>query len=165
MHSTTIHVRWGELDPYNHVNHATYLSYLEHARIAALDSIGWGMDVIAAAGYQVVVVGIDIRFRSPATAGDTLTIDTSLKRLGASESAWSQVIRRGDEVLEPVAGRQRLRTGRGGRRAAADDQPLDRDAALLHAERDTQIAPIGTCSGNLHVAPCAPGRPRVAARA
>lgn len=99
MHTTTIHVRWGELDPYHHVNHATYLSYLEHARIAALDSIGWGMEVIAAAGYQVVVVGIDIRFRRPATAGDTLTIDTSLKHLGASESTWSQVIRRGDEVL------------------------------------------------------------------
>ena len=99
MLSTTIHVRWGELDPYNHVNHATYLSYLEHARIAALDSIGWGMDVIAAAGYQVVVVRIDIRFRSPATAGDTLTIDTSLKHLGASESVWSQVIRRGDEII------------------------------------------------------------------
>jgi thioesterase-3 len=99
VHSTTIHVRWGELDPYHHVNHATYLSYLEHARIAALDSIGWGMDVIAAAGYQVVVVKIDIRFRRPATAGDTLTIDTALVHLGASESVWSQVIRRGDEVI------------------------------------------------------------------
>ena len=35
VHETTIHVRWGELDPYRHVNHATYLSYLEHARVAA----------------------------------------------------------------------------------------------------------------------------------
>ena len=99
MHHTTIHVRWGELDPYHHVNHAVYLSYLEHARIAALDSIGWGMEAIAAAGYQVVVVRIDIRFRKPATAGDTLTVDTALVHLGASESTWKQTIRRGDEVI------------------------------------------------------------------
>ena len=99
VHSTTIHVRWGELDPYHHVNHATYLSYLEHARISALESIGWGMDVLTAAGYQVVVVGIDIRFRRPATAGDTLVIESSVAHLGASESSWRQVIRRGDEVI------------------------------------------------------------------
>jgi thioesterase-3 len=99
VHLTTIHVRWGELDPYHHVNHATYLSYLEHARVSALESIGWGMDMLTAAGYQVVVVGIDIRFRRPATAGDTLVIETSLASLGASESTWRQVIRRGDEVI------------------------------------------------------------------
>lgn len=99
MHQTTIHVRWGELDPYHHVNHATYLSYLEHARIAALESIGWGMDTLSGAGYQVVVVGITVRFRTPATAGDTLVIDSAVTRVGASESTWRQVIRRGDTVV------------------------------------------------------------------
>jgi acyl-CoA thioesterase FadM len=65
VHRTTIHVRWGELDAYQHVNHATYLSYLEHARVATLESVGWGMHALTAAGYQVVVVRIDIRFRRP----------------------------------------------------------------------------------------------------
>ena len=99
MHHTTIHVRWGELDAYQHVNHATYLSYLEHARVATLESVGWGMDALTAAGYQVVVVRIDIRFRRPAGAGDTLTIDSAVVDIGASESTWRQVIRRGDEVI------------------------------------------------------------------
>jgi len=99
VHRTTIHVRWGELDPYHHVNHATYLSYLEHARIAALESVGWGMDALTEAGYQVVVVRIDVRFRRPATAGDTLTIVSRVTRLGASESTWTQTILRGDEVI------------------------------------------------------------------
>ena len=99
MHRTTIHVRWGELDPYHHVNHATYLSYLEHARIAALESVGWGMDALTEAGYQVVVVRIDVRFRRPATAGDTLIIVSRVTRLGASESTWTQTILRGDEVI------------------------------------------------------------------
>ena len=99
MHHTTIHVRWGELDAYRHVNHATYLSYLEHARVAALESVGWGMDALSAAGYQVVVVRIDIRFRRPAGAGDTLTIESAVVDVGASQSTWRQVIRRGDEVI------------------------------------------------------------------
>ena len=99
MHHTTIHVRWGELDPYHHVNHAAYLSYLEHARVAALESVGWGMDALTAQGYQVVVVRVDVRFRRPATAGDTLIVESGVLHLGASESTWRQTIRRGDEVI------------------------------------------------------------------
>lgn len=99
MHTTTIHVRWGELDPYHHVNHATYLSYLEHARVAALESVGWGMAALSEAGYQVVVVRVDVRFRSPATAGDTLVVTSHIRELGASRSVWEQVIRRGDETI------------------------------------------------------------------
>ena len=101
MHQTTIHVRWGELDPYHHVNHATYLSYLEHARIAALESIGWGMDRIAATGHQVVVVRADVRFRRPATGGDELAVHTSILELRGASSRWRQVIvRDGEPILE-----------------------------------------------------------------
>ena len=73
MHETTIHVRWGELDPYNHVNHATYLSYLEHARVSALDHIGWGMERLAESRIQAVVVSANIRFLAASTAGDEPT--------------------------------------------------------------------------------------------
>ena len=99
MHQTVIHVRWGELDPYGHVNHASYLSYLEHARIAALEHIGWGMGSLSERGYQVVVVRADVRFRRPAAAGDELVIDSGIAELRAASSRWHQQIRRGDEVI------------------------------------------------------------------
>jgi YbgC/YbaW family acyl-CoA thioester hydrolase len=99
MHRTAIHVRWGELDPYHHVNHATYLTYLEHARISALDSIGWGMEELAERGYQVVVVEIAVRFRAPATAGDALVVETWLEELRGASSRWGQRVLRGDEVV------------------------------------------------------------------
>ena len=86
MHETTIHVRWGELDPYHHVNHAACLSYLEHARIAALESIGWGMDEIAATGIQVVVVRLDVEFRRPAVGGDQLIVLTAIDTLRGTSS-------------------------------------------------------------------------------
>jgi len=101
VHTTTIHVRWAELDPYHHVNHATYLSYLEHARIAALEHIGSGMEVLDAQGYQVVVVRVDVRFIAQATAGDALVISSSVAEIGASASTWRQSVTRGtDRILE-----------------------------------------------------------------
>ena len=99
VHETTIHVRWGELDPYHHVNHATYLSYLEHARVAALESIGWGMDRIAETGHQVVVVEVDVRFRLPAGGGDELVVQTSIADLRGASSTWRQRIVRGEDTI------------------------------------------------------------------
>ncbi|HEX9977732.1 MAG: thioesterase family protein [Actinomycetota bacterium] len=101
MHRTAIHVRWAELDPYHHVNHATYLSYLEHARISALEDISSGMDVLAAQGFQVVVVRVDVRFITPATAGDELVISSAVASIGASASTWHQRVDRGtDRILD-----------------------------------------------------------------
>jgi len=99
VHETRIHVRWGELDPYNHVNHSTYLSYLEHGRIDALDGIGWGMARLAADGFQVVVVRADVRFRRPATAGDELVVRTWVVETRAASTIWGQRILRGEETI------------------------------------------------------------------
>lgn len=105
MHRTTIHVRWAELDPYHHVNHATYLSYLEHARISALEDIGSGMEVLSAQGFQVVVVRLEVRFVAPATAGDELVITSAVTSIGASASTWHQEVDRGERrILDAVIG-------------------------------------------------------------
>jgi len=96
VHRTTIHVRWGELDPYNHVNHAVYSSYLEHARVEALAALATGMEALTAAGLQIVVVRSDVRFRAPATAGDELVITTRVGNLGGATMTWHQVIDRQD---------------------------------------------------------------------
>lgn len=103
MHEITIHVRWGELDPYRHVNHATYLSYLEHARVAALESIGWGMDEITQTGHQVLVVRVDARFLLPAEGGDRLVVQTCIQDLRGASSVWKQRIVRGDDVILEAA--------------------------------------------------------------
>ena len=55
-HITTIKVRFNELDPYGHVNHAQYISYFEHGRTEALDSVGVGLREMADKGFQIVVM-------------------------------------------------------------------------------------------------------------
>lgn len=99
MHETRLRVRWSELDSYGHVNHAVYLTYLEDARIAALESIGWGMAAIEGLGCRVVVARADLRFRQAAAAGDDLVVTSGITELRPASSRWRQVICRGTEVV------------------------------------------------------------------
>lgn len=101
MHESRLQVRWSELDPYGHVNHAAYLTYLEEARIAALESIGWGMGEIERLGLRVVVARADLRFYRSAAAGDELVITSAIEELRPASSRWRQEIRcRGALILE-----------------------------------------------------------------
>lgn len=92
-------MRFGELDPYGHVNHAVYLTYLEVARTELLAAHGLGLDVLLANGVQLVVVEAQVRYRAAAVAGDRLTVETWVDEVRRASSRWRQVIRRGDEVV------------------------------------------------------------------
>ena len=98
-HKTTIDVRFNEIDPYGHVNHAVYVSYLEVARAKALVDCDIPRHLMAERGYQMVVTKIDVRIRQAAEAGDTLTVETSMSEMRRASGTWSQRILRGDDVM------------------------------------------------------------------
>jgi|TARA_B100000929_G_scaffold114306_1_gene90662 YbgC/YbaW family acyl-CoA thioester hydrolase len=96
-HCTTIIPRFGELDPYNHVNHAAYVAYFEAARCVALDEIEMSLADLSERGVQIVVTHLDVRFREPATARDILTVETQIVELRRVSSTWRQrIIRQSD---------------------------------------------------------------------
>ena len=96
-HSTTIVPRFGELDPYNHVNHAAYVAYFEAARCVALDEIEMSLADLSERGLQIVVTHLDVKFREPATARDILTVETQIVELKRVSSTWRQrIIRESD---------------------------------------------------------------------
>jgi acyl-CoA thioester hydrolase len=97
-HHTQITVRWSELDPYQHVNHAVYLTYLEAARIEALAELGFGMDRLAANGCQIVVTEMQIKFLRSAVAGDLLDISTSVIKIRRASTQWLQTISVGETL-------------------------------------------------------------------
>ena len=43
IHSTTIAIRWGDMDAYGHVNNTVYFRYMESARIELLEQLGYGL--------------------------------------------------------------------------------------------------------------------------
>ena len=96
---TTIRVRFHELDPYGHVNHAVYLSYFEQARVDLLEHIGYGLDRLTELGYHIVVVEAHVRFRAPAVAGDVLEVATTITERRRASSWWHQRLLRGAELV------------------------------------------------------------------
>lgn len=97
--TTTIDVRFYELDPYGHVNHGVYLNYFEVARVELLERIGFGLPRLQELGYHIVVVEARVRFHASARAGDRLTITSEVVDLKRVSSRWYQCARRGDELI------------------------------------------------------------------
>lgn len=101
-HVTTVKVRFNELDPYGHVNHAQYVSYFEHGRTEALEQLGLGLHDMAAKGIQVVVMEITVSYKRPAVAGDELSIETWISEMRRASTVWEQCILRGDEICSVI---------------------------------------------------------------
>lgn len=99
MHRYTAKVRWSELDPYAHLNHAVYLTICETARIDLLDQIGWGLNAMKERGFQIVVVEVNARFIAPAEYGDELSVETKVADVSRASTVWHQQIFRDDERL------------------------------------------------------------------
>ena len=100
VHTTEIAVRWAELDPYAHVNHAVYVGYLEVARAEALDHIGLSLERVSGAGFQFVVVELNVKYKRAAEMGDRLTVATSLAGTSRATSTWQQrILRDGDLMI------------------------------------------------------------------
>jgi acyl-CoA thioester hydrolase len=100
--TTSVKVRFYELDPYDHVNHTNYFSYFETARIEYLTAMGWGLDVLKEQGWQFVVVEIAARFLAAARYGQELTIHTWIEEAGRVKSTWHQTMLRGAEEVARI---------------------------------------------------------------
>jgi acyl-CoA thioester hydrolase len=135
-HRAELRVRFGELDPYNHVNHAVYVAYFEAGRVEALESVGIDLAELAGAGWQLVIVELAVRYRAPAVAGDLVTVETALADIGGATTRWRQRVLRGpgDEVLCSAD----IRAGVTDRRGRPRRIPPDMRAALekLQVEAD-----------------------------
>jgi acyl-CoA thioester hydrolase len=100
VHEKEIEIRWRDLDPYGHVNHAVFLTYLEEVRdewlIAAV-----GEDAL---GYVVARVEIDYR-RELTQKDDRVVARIRLDSLGTSSvrTVEELVVKDGDLAADARA--------------------------------------------------------------
>jgi thioesterase III len=91
--STKFKVRGYHLDFYGHVNNARYLEFLEEARWQLLegriDLKQWQRENLA-----LVVVRIEINYRSAAVLDDELVIASHMQHLGGRSGILNQEIKR-----------------------------------------------------------------------
>jgi acyl-CoA thioester hydrolase len=77
--STTVEVRWRDLDLMGHVNNAVYFSYLEHARIRYLHELDIVPDDPFAIG--IILVEASCQFKSPLALNERVTIYARVSEL------------------------------------------------------------------------------------
>ncbi len=94
---TPLRVRFNEIDPYMHVNHAVYLTYFEYGRTDALERAGIPIQQLAADGIQLVITRVEARFIRPALAGDNLEVVTFLGESRRASHIWRQRVVRPDD--------------------------------------------------------------------
>jgi acyl-CoA thioester hydrolase len=79
VHEKEIEIRWRDLDPYGHVNHAVFLTYLEEVRDE------WLIDAVGGDALGYVVARVEIDFRRELTqADDRVIARIRLDSLGTS---------------------------------------------------------------------------------
>jgi acyl-CoA thioester hydrolase len=100
VHEKEIEIRWRDLDPYGHVNHAVFLTYLEEVRDEWLIT-AVGDDAL---GYVVARVEIDYR-RELTQADDRVVARIRLGSLGTSSVRTVEkiVVKNGDLAAEAKA--------------------------------------------------------------
>jgi acyl-CoA thioester hydrolase len=100
VHEKRIEIRWRDLDAYNHVNNAVYLTYLEEARDEWLErSLG---NEGSAWGYVLARVAIDFR-RELTLEDDEVLATCALAGLGSSSVTTREELRTEDGELAAKA--------------------------------------------------------------
>jgi acyl-CoA thioester hydrolase len=97
-HRTLMTVRFADLDALAHVNHATYLTYMETARMEyAADVWGWDRDM---ATLKMIVANAEVVYFAPLGLGDKIAVYTRVARLGTKSFDLAYIIRRVENDIE-----------------------------------------------------------------
>lgn len=97
-------VRDYECDLQGVVNNAVYQNYLEHARHEYLKSIGIDFAELASQGINLVVVRVELDYKSPLKSGDRFIVEVRPERISPVRIAFRQDIRRLPDLKAVVNG-------------------------------------------------------------
>ncbi|MWV39518.1 acyl-CoA thioesterase [Natrialba sp. INN-245] len=88
-------LRYRDLDPFDHVNHAVYVSYLEAARVAYMGEL---FD-LAEDDLPFVVANLEISYEQPITLGDEPVVALRVSELGKTSCTMDYEIRVDGDVV------------------------------------------------------------------
>jgi len=79
VYTLDIESRWRDMDAFNHVNNASYLGYIEEARVRWFKSLStdWAGETSAP-----VLASVTVNYKRPAHWPETLRIELSAERVG-----------------------------------------------------------------------------------
>lgn len=79
LFTCSLEVRWRDLDAFNHVNNASYLSYIEEARVRWFKSLSedWAGEAAAP-----IMAAVTVNYRRPITWPETVVVELFAERIG-----------------------------------------------------------------------------------
>jgi YbgC/YbaW family acyl-CoA thioester hydrolase len=99
IHVAELKTRSYECDGYGHINNATYLNYLEYARIQLLEKLPVPYKELRRRGIGFVVTRICIDYRMQVGSGETLRIETRSISKQKVRVVFQQNIYRDDRLV------------------------------------------------------------------
>lgn len=99
-----LEVQWRDLDGLAHVNNATYLSYLETARLHYLSRV-WQLESRQPHAVPFVIAEATVRYHAPAYLGDRLTVGVRARRIRTGSFLFEYRIEREPEGTLIATGR------------------------------------------------------------
>jgi thioesterase III len=94
-----IQVRLADLDPRGHVSDAKYVEYMHNGRLDWLAKHSLPSESLEKAGCVLVVVHVDLDYRSPSTWGDVVVITTDVEELGERTLVFRQFVTKRDGTI------------------------------------------------------------------
>jgi acyl-CoA thioester hydrolase len=87
-HSTTLNVRWGDVDSMGHVNNVKMFVYFEQARCQAFEDVGLKIGSQHDMVEGPILAQTQCRYRGPVEFPDTVTVGSLSEQ--TSDSTWTQ---------------------------------------------------------------------------
>jgi acyl-CoA thioester hydrolase len=98
IHSTTIAIRWGDMDAYGHVNNTVYFRYMESARIELLEQLGYGLPGKSSADGTPVVANVFCNFLRQLDYPGEVRVRSYVGAVGRSSfDTYHEMLRVGDD--------------------------------------------------------------------
>lgn len=82
VHNYSLRVRYGETDQMGRVHHASFLHYLETARIEMLRDLGWPYADLEIQGFLLPVIDLSIQYKKAVIYDEVVRVQTTVSITG-----------------------------------------------------------------------------------
>ena len=96
-------VQYYETDKMGITHHANYIHWMEEARVAMLEELGWGYKRMEELGLSSPVIGVECTYKATTTFWDEVEVETSIREYRGVHLVVGYTMRRvedGRVVLE-----------------------------------------------------------------
>lgn len=97
--SHDVRVRFAETDAQAIAHHASFVVWLEEARVAYLAAFAGGYRAIRERGIEALTTGVHLEYVRAASFDDVLTIRVRCTEIRGARFRFDYVVERGDEIV------------------------------------------------------------------